>query len=266
MRFHILPFALLLHLLTSLSIAAEPVQPGDEPSSLQSSLRVIGEDYRALVERPRLYRLLGGLAAAGIVANTDADQSLYDEYWEWSASSDLGGLSSAAKVPGEAGIVLPLFIVPALMMGVDEVPDQSSLGRWWRRTARAYLVGAPPLYYLQQITGGERPGDPGGSSWQPFEGNHGISGHAFMGAVPLLTAARQTDNRWLKATAIGLSVLPAWSRLEDGKHFPSQVALGWFLAWEVTGAIAGDGEPRAVAVLPLATEDGLGLAVHFTFP
>ncbi len=158
-----------------------------------------------------------------------------------------------------------MFIGPALLVGRVVGRVGGAGGGWWRRTPRGYLVGAPPLYYLQQLTGGGRPGELEGSSWQPFEGNHGISGHAFMGAVPFLTAARQADGRWLKAGAIALSLLPAWARLEEAEHFPSQVALGWLLAWEATGAVAGVPE-RAVAVLPLAAPGGGGVAVRVSLP
>lgn len=88
--------------------------------------------------------------------------------------------------------------------------------------------------------------------------------------MPFLTGARQTDNGWLKAGAVAVSLLPAWSRIEDGKHFPSQAALGWFLAWEVTGAVADateeHGGTRRVAVYRLVDERGTGLAVHVSLP
>jgi hypothetical protein len=245
--------------------AAEPAAAPGSTSSLRRSISVVGRDYGSLVRKRHLLRLLGGLVVGGTVANTDADQSLYDDYRDWSADQDLEDLAAAGKALGEAEAMLPLFIVPALVVGLEEPADAGALGRWWRRTARAYLVGAPPLYYLQQLTGGGRPGEPDGSHWRPFEGNHGISGHAFLGAVPFLTAARGTENRWLKAGAVALSLLPAWSRLEEAEHFPSQVALGWFLAWEATGAVAGS-ERRRVEVLPVAAAGGGGLAVRFTLP
>ena len=167
---------------------------------------------------------------------------------------------------GEAEVVLPLFILPGLALGLDEEPGDRALGRWWRRTARAYLVGAPTLYYLQQITGGGRPGDPEGSDWQPFEGNHGISGHAFLGAVPVLAAVRGSDRRWLQAGGVALSLLPALARLEDGEHFPSQALLGWVLAWHVTGVVHRDRPARRYEISPLASPDGAGLQLRLTLP
>jgi hypothetical protein len=263
-------FAVVVCLLVGSPVSAQnaPDAPAetDEESSLRSSARALGRDLGHLVETPRLVRLLGGLAVGGAMANSDVDQDLYDDYRDWSAGEDLADLSSGAKVFGEAAIVLPLAIVPGLILGLEETPDQRPVGRTWRRTARAYLIGAPTLYYVQQLTGGERPGDPEGSSWRPFEGNHGLSGHAFLGAVPFLTVARQSDNRWAKAGAIALSTLPAWSRVEDGDHYWSQVALGWLLAWEVTGAVAESGDERRVAVMPLAVEGGGGVRVSVRLP
>ncbi len=61
--------------------------------------------------------------------------------------------------------------------------------------SRAYLVGAPAMLLMQNVTGGSRPEEMDhGSKWDPFHDDNGVSGHAFMGAVPFLTLANMYDD------------------------------------------------------------------------
>jgi hypothetical protein len=100
------------------------------------------------------------------------------------------------------------------------------------------------------VTGGSRPSE-GESYWRPFNGDNGVSGHAFLGGVPFLTAARMTDDPYIKGALYFFSALPALSRINDDKHYASQAFLGWYLAWlsvravdaGETGAGAGGLEP-----------------------
>ena len=262
-RTNLLAAAILLLLSMPGSSASLAAREAEEPVlERRGAAKQIARDYRELATRGRLSRLAAALGTGGVLANTDGDQTLYDEYRELLEPEDGQDLSRTAKALGDE-IIAPVVVISALAVGLGESDRDGKTGRWWRRTARAYLVGAPPLYYLQQLTGGNRPGEPEGSGWKPFEGNHGISGHAFFGAVPLLTAARISERRWVRALGIAASLLPAWSRVHDGEHYPSQALLGWYLAWEATGAVAGSGTDRAIEVQPLYAPQGVGLAVRW---
>ena len=46
-----------------------------------------------------------------------------------------------------------------------------------------------------------------------------------------------TDRRWLKATFYAGSLLGPLSRVNDDDHYPSQVALGWWMAYVAATAI-----------------------------
>ena len=70
-----------------------------------------------------------------------------------------------------------------------------------------------------------------GSKWRPFHDSHGVSGHAFMGAIPFLTAASMTDSYAAKTTLFLLSFGAGWSRIHDDQHYLSEVLMGWSLAW-----------------------------------
>ena len=132
------------------------------------------------------------------------------------------------------------------------------------RTTRAYLVGAPPVLFMQSCLGGSRPGERDDASfWRPFDDDNGASGHAFVGAVPFLTAARMTEDRRVKACWYALSVLPAWSRaVNDDSHYLSQVGLGWWMAYLACESVdRTEKAPGCVTVTPIAQPGMVGVGI-----
>ena len=263
-----------------LTDAQEPAPPDPEVTALGAAApepsrwrrvgRSIVDDYGNFYSARRLGQLGLALGVAGALANTDADAEVRDWYQRETSGGGADGLASAAESFGDKEHLIPAVLVGALvaeLAGGEDGPS-SPAGVWFVRTARAYAVGTPAMLYLQRLTGGRRPGDPEGSDWRPLgEGENGVSGHAFAGAVPFVTMARMSERRWVKALALGASVLPAWSRLHDDEHFLSQLALGWLLAWQATGAVADtDAEPASrLAVAPLPVADGAGVVVSLRF-
>ncbi|MGH8458092.1 MAG: phosphatase PAP2 family protein, partial [Nevskiales bacterium] len=106
---------------------------------------------------------------------------------------------------------------------------------------RGVLVAEPVLWLGQRMLGSHRPDNDGqhpgiSSAWNFFNDNHGISGHAVLGAIPFLLLAKEAQGSW-KWFWYALSVLPAVARLFTGAHFPSQILLGWCLGYAATVAI-----------------------------
>jgi membrane-associated phospholipid phosphatase len=102
-----------------------------------------------------------------------------------------------------------------------------------------FVVGAPPLYALQWATGASRPDESSaGSRWKPFQDANGVSGHAFVGAIPFLAAADMVESPLLKGTLYVCSTFVGFSRMTTDSHYPSQVFLGWYLAWASARAVA----------------------------
>ena len=99
-----------------------------------------------------------------------------------------GDLASDAQ-PHAIARLLHTFKGNARMAGA------MNLGEWGDRSLRGVLLGTPPLLITQRLLGGSRPGENReASEWQPFEDNNAVSGHAFMGAIPFLTAMQMTDD------------------------------------------------------------------------
>lgn len=186
--------------------------------------------------------LAGGFLIGTAVANTDLDHELHD-YFQMNirrgATGDLSQFLHNHKVLGNGYYTLPIFAGTWIAGAYfNESTLLVTSGRWGERTLRAFLVGAPPMILAQRLTGGSRPGETTGDSrWSPFQDNNGVSGHAFMSALPFINAAKMTERPLLKATYYAGSLLGPLSRVNDDDHYPSQVALGWWMAYVATVAI-----------------------------
>ncbi len=177
---------------------------------------------------------LFGLAA--LSANTNLDDRMQHWYQSNIRSARTDEAAVTAKLFGEGKIMVPVSFAAAGMLFLNK---ESKTGHWGMYTARAYLAGAPAVLGFQLILGGSRPPERDNPSrWRPFQDNNGVSGHAFMGAVPFLVFSRMCGNRNpLKYVSIALSFATAWSRINDDAHSFSQICLGWYMAWKAVRAV-----------------------------
>ncbi len=136
-------------------------------------------------------------------------------------------------------------------------------GDFGKRVTRSYLVGAPPMLLMQSVLGGSRPGENSvGSQWKPFDDDNAVSGHAFIGAVPFITAAKMTENPWAKGVFYACSVLTPWSRVNDDSHYMSQAILGWWMAYLACNAVDDtQRESRSMTLTPIITPQMTGMAL-----
>lgn len=253
-------------------VADTPAAADEHPSSERGPARTIARDFGNLYDLESFARIGAALAVGGLAANTSADQEVRDWYQEDVRSRGTDDFADAVEVVGDDWVGPGLAAIGIVGELVARQPASSGPGGWIRRTGRAALVGLPAVYYLQQVTGGNRPSDGLGSEWEPFDGSHGVSGHTFLGAVPLLTVARMSDNRLVDVLAVAVSTVGGWGRFNDDRHYLSQVFLGWYLAWEATGAVAateaGAADAAGVrqwAVRPVALPDGGGFQLTWRF-
>ncbi len=222
-------------------------------------------DYGDFYSRRGLALQGVGLGVAAIMANTSIDQQFqdwHDTHVKGETSDDLSG---AFKWLGEGYITIPICAGAALLSvaSVDTNEPIGAIGEWGGRCIRGYAVGGPSLLVLKYLLNGSRPEDEIGSTWRFFgdpRSGGAVSGHAFVGAMPFLTAARMTDNCILKAGFYTLSTLPAWSRINDRMHFLSQAMFGWWLAWVAVDVVhRTELFQNNFVVLPLASAEGAGI-------
>lgn len=249
----------------------QPVSQPPPASPRLSLLGRLGSDQRNFYDRETLTWVLTGVGIHAAISNTNIDEFLREEYQQNVRNADTDEWSElfhSSKFFGEGVYVLPIYAAAALSaMPFDEDTMIGTAGEWGGRSLRTILVGAPPLLALQIGIGASRPMEEHSfSHWEPFQDDNGASGHAFMGAVPFLSAARMTEHRGMKAVLYAGSVMPGISRINDDAHYTSQVILGWTLAYLASGAVddtyASEDAPR---LLPGPVADGNGVNVLWRY-
>jgi hypothetical protein len=227
---------------------------------------VVKSDYLHFYSSDRLKRLGIAYGVGGIMANTAVDENIQDWYQEDMRSTRTDDAAEVAKLFGEGKYMIPLSLLAA---GIGtRIPTEnraSNIGRWGERTARAYAVGAPPVLLMQRFLGSARPGEADcGSHWNPFNDTNGVSGHAFIGAVPFLTLARMGKDHPLRYIFYVASGLAGWSRINDNAHYTSQAFLGWFMAWEAAGAVSeSNGKGSNFKIQSMVFQDTVGVQLSW---
>lgn len=211
------------------------------PESELSLFQRIGSDHRNFYSLDSMTGLAYGLAGGALMANTNFDQTVQAHFQSSVRNASVDewyfGLR-AQKELGNGYRTIPVFAAAWAVGSLFEGnPAADNVGEWGERSIRSILVGAPPMLATQYIIGGSRPNEPAGSHWAPFQDHNGVSGHAFMGAVPFLTAAQMAEERWLKFLFYTGSTLVPLSRINDDDHYTSQAFLGWWFAFLATRAI-----------------------------
>lgn len=225
-------------------------------------------DYGHYYSPTSLAALAAGFGVGAALANTSVDESFRDLYQENVRDTKTDEWSEAMHTPtvlGNGMMVLPVFAATA-MAGemMDEMPMMSVAGDWGEQSLRTALVGFPSMLLMQKVTGASRPEETGhDSQWRFWNDSNGVSGHSFMGAVPFLTAAKMTHNPWCKATFYLASTGAGLSRINDDRHYASQVLLGWWMAYVAADAVMQTENGRQeFALVPLETPDGAGIGVE----
>ncbi|UCE08107.1 MAG: phosphatase PAP2 family protein [bacterium] len=233
--------------------------PCSPTAQLKSACKLkdsIISDYKKFYSIQNLGKLTIGIGISGVFANSSADQEIQDFYNDYIKNGTTDDISKIVKPFGDGRITVPVYLT-AVLIGelTKDTRIGSAVGEWGQRCSRALIVGAPPVLTLQIVLGASRPEEGKGSHWHPFKDNNGVSGHSFMGAVPFLTAAKMTDNRFLKYSLYLGSTLTGLSRINDNKHYFSQSLLGWWIAYLAVNSI----DLKKFVLVPSANIIGVGL-------
>jgi len=228
-------------------------------------LRDVRSDYRHYYTSRTARDLCLGIGLMAPIANTTCDEK-FQAWWQDDVrSAGTDSLASGFEPFGRGEIFIPAFAGLAVAGHLfRDKPLGRRCGDFGERVTRGYLVGAPPMLFMQAMLGGSRPGEDAvyGSHWKPFDDTNAVSGHAFMGAVPFLTAAEMTDRPVLKGGLLFLSTVPAWTRVNDDKHYLSQACLGWWMAYLACRAVnETEACDRCFQVMPMPRADAVGVQV-----
>lgn len=244
----------------------DPVEQTDDAATWPArTWDTLAADYGRFYSSPRLLGLGVAIGLAGVSANSQLDRDIYEDAIAGWRTDDYDRFGQAVTGMGEGLYAIPTFGVAALAGASVGLPG---VGEWGERSLRALAVGAPPLLFLQSAIGAGRPDDPANndtSEWKPFQHANGVSGHAFIGSVSWLTAARMVENPYAAAGLGAGSLLVPAARLQGDRHYFSQVALGWFLAYLCTGAVADADAGETTTVMPMVDGDTVGLLFQHRF-
>ncbi len=252
------------------SLAPKPLGPpwaGSRFPRVSRAWHKLLSDEQNFYECESLVCITAAFGAGALMANTGFDTTVQEAWQRSVAPTDVGKFFSGCKDIGEGRYALAAFgAAGAAGLLFEGRPTGDILGEWGSRSLRIFVVGAPPVYLLQLATGASRPGEgSAGSQWHFYNDNNGVSGHAFVGAIPFLAAADMVESPWAKGGLYVCSTFVAFSRINDNAHYPSQAFLGWYLAW--ASAVAVDRTEwryagMDVRVVPLPIADMGGMAVE----
>ncbi|HXH54670.1 MAG TPA: phosphatase PAP2 family protein [Gammaproteobacteria bacterium] len=222
------------HTYTSASDLPPPKHPTDYERNWASNLADdIKHDVGNYASSNNLLFFGGAFLGAGVLANTGLDRAFADHY---QTDFKTKGTDSVFALPKAVG-GLSYYFVPIFLtsVAVGHLREHTLLGNvlyhWGYRSFRTILLGGAQQIAFTHLLGSGRPNLKQDSKWQPFRYPTGVSGHAFYGAIPFLTAAMMSDPPLLKYGLYTISTLPGLSRVNDDKHYLSQVILGWSIAF-----------------------------------
>lgn len=208
-----------------------------------------------------------GVGFGAALANTPADDSMANLYQDHFRNSTTDEVSSVLKPIGNGSYAIPAFFAASFLGEFADSGPLDCFGDLGERCWRSTLVGGPSLLILQSATGASRPQEePWGSTWRPFNDANGVSGHAFIGAMPFINAAKMADDPWLKAGCYLASTGVGWSRINDDAHYTSQVIMGWWIAYLASSAVDGTfSENQNWSIQPIPMGDGAGALVTLRY-
>ncbi|MGD8395708.1 MAG: phosphatase PAP2 family protein [Candidatus Eiseniibacteriota bacterium] len=254
----LLPWLVLLLIPLAILLAARrrhgaPHRPAGAPA-----MRELPRLLRRHHSRRNFLRLGLAVAGAAVLAYGGVDARVD----RWHAAHVRGRtahtIADLAHFLGERPWVL-YWLLFAL---IDAWWATNPLTRWGRRCFDATLIGLPGLWVVQRGLGASRPREtPHGPRFHPLADDNSASGHTFIAAVPFLVAARMSHRMPARSIAYALSPVTGWSRIHDRKHYLSQVALGYGLAWQAVDTVMTE-PPRALPAHTPTVSDHLETAPH----
>jgi len=230
-----MPVALILVIvLLALLVAGGLRRRGDDPERPADPLRQLAPAGRRLYSRRNFLKLVGATAGGAVISYSGMDEAVHELHLNRVKGDTSNKAAHVAKEFGENEIAMA-GLVYAL---ADWALPGTAIGRWGRECFTATATGLPVLWTWQRVLGGSRPSDAKdwGPRYRPFTDENSVSGHTFIAAVPFLVGARHAG---LPVAAWGLralSPITGWSRINDERHYLSQVLLGYGLAFEAARA------------------------------
>ncbi|MEZ6094129.1 MAG: phosphatase PAP2 family protein [Pirellulaceae bacterium] len=225
---------------------------------------LLWQDQVEFYSRDTLRIMTPAMVFGAVSANTKMDQEFADWYQDNVRSSGSNDFAKIVKTFGEQWQMAAVYLSASVVGRTFDIDPRVQL--WGDRSFRATLVGVPALWLGQRALGGSRPRDiPPSSNWDFWADENGVSGHAFVGAVPFLTAAQLSERPVAKFGWTFASTWTAWSRINDNDHYLSQVVIGWCLAYAATEAVRRSDQVHGIEIRPWSADGASGLQLGWRY-
>jgi membrane-associated phospholipid phosphatase len=223
----------LILLITAVTYTIRALRAAGRTTSGPRPFSLTGRHYKSFYSRRTFLRLGGTSLIAFALAHTGADEAV--DRWH---TSVVRGQRSDAIAAGWKGFGEPFwFMTWGAFALLDGLVATHPVLSWGRRNFESMIVGLPVLWSLQRLGGASRPSEDQGAAWRPIKDDNTASGHAFMAAIPWLNLNQTLDRTWTKRLAWTLSWGTGWSRMNDRKHFVSQVVYGHAIAEQAVSSV-----------------------------
>jgi membrane-associated phospholipid phosphatase len=190
----------------------------------------------------RWYHAAGGLAAVALTSL--ADEPLRDELQahRTSGKDDVAAVFRRMGEPEVYGVVGLGTIAVGIIAGNDRVR------RAGQRISAGLLISAVVTTALKEVVGRQRPNASSSAfSFKPFSGQTSWpSGHTTMAFALAASVSDELHSTPASVALYSGAALTGWSRLNDNKHWLSDVVMG--AAVGVTGAKLMNGRWRVLGI------------------
>ena len=164
------------------------------------------------------------LVVGAIATATLADRGLNDWFQDRRSAASNG----AARVFRNGGEPEFTFGIPAGILAAGVISGRPELRRGGGRVLLSVVTAGLTTGALKKLTGRLRPAqtdDP--LLFEPFSSHDAFpSGHATMAFALATSLSEEIDNRWASAALYAFATGTAWSRMNDRRHWFSDVLAG----------------------------------------
>lgn len=201
-------------------------------------LEKIPEDVKSYFRAENMKMLGTCFTIGAIAANSPIDQYIHTLYQASIRTNQTDYLVDHYRTMGQNGAIAAYSALGVFCLAAQGTKAGAFSTDLLLKSGRAFLIGTIPLHLMKFVTGGSRPANSERSSyWKPFTLPHGVSGDTYTGAILFINLAKMVENPYLKAFFYGISTLNGIGRMNDECHYPSQVFLGWMMAYAACDAV-----------------------------
>ena len=217
-----------------------------EDTSVRGFPAAVVDDIVALPTMDNAWWLISGAALTiGVYQFEDAEGvSRALDQGIWDVLSDVG------NIWGDARVQVPLALGT---WGVGNWKDNEKLASFGFDLSRGLLLSYSVTGLIKPIVGRTRPN---GDSYS-FPSGHTSAAFTAAGVIC------QRYGGWAGGVSLGLGVMAAMGRMEDLKHYPSDVVAGATIGWIIGWTVGRDKVADDTALRIVPTGNGLALSGRF---